>query len=104
VSSIIAPTERAIHMADEQVPKEAEVWEEAVKAYAAHHAGQPDIAEPDPTASKVILGAESIVILRTVDGLPLGQVSWYAGGEAIFEPPTKVTVVEHFQGLRPKKP
>jgi hypothetical protein len=92
-------------MSDDGEMGEDRLWLEAVKAYNSHHTSRdPGAPQPDRAASRIFTGPEATVTLRSAAGLPLGTVSWYGQTSAAFEPPTRVTVVDHFQGLRPKKP
>jgi hypothetical protein len=63
-----------------------------------------DARRPDQSRSIVILAlGVGTVILRDQAGVPLGTVSWSGYGVPLpaFEPPTKLTLVDHFQSLKP---
>jgi hypothetical protein len=88
--------------------KRDQLYADALRAYLEHRGGDggSDPLEPDPDTSRITLptiAMEATVALRTRDGVPLGTVSWF-GDSVAFEPPTKVTVVDHFHGLRATKP
>ena len=89
-------------MADES---ERLLYEDAVKSYLLYQSGGTTAPRlPDPTKSVVTAGPDRTVILRDSDGAPLGTVTWFGESDATFEPPTKITLVDLFQGLRPKEP
>jgi hypothetical protein len=91
-------------MANDEV-EEDRLFQEAVGAYLAHQGldAPGETPRPDREMSHVRLGADRAVALRSREGAPLGTVVWYDDSTAVFEPPTKVTVVDHFNGLRPTK-
>jgi hypothetical protein len=84
---------------------EEHLFQEAVRAYLEHQGdeGSLDAQKPDREMSLVRVGADRAVALRNRDGAPLGTVVWYDASTPVFEPPTKVTVVDHFSALRPSK-
>jgi hypothetical protein len=88
-------------MTDEDETRRAELFEEAVRTYLVDAANAASV--PDRATSIVSLGDEPRVALRDSAGLPLGTVTWERGVGAVFEPPTRVTVVDHVRGLRHKE-
>ena len=94
-------------MGDESDEAQQRLYEDAVKSYLEHRAAGEVAGEarmPDRAKSLVKSGPDPSVILRDHGGTPLGSVAWFSGSEAVFEPPTKITLVDLFHGLRPKKP
>lgn len=84
---------------------EDEAFEQAVAVYLREHADDSSgaVRVADRATSIVKLGGAPSVTLRDSNGVPLGTIAWYGAGAA-FEPPTRVTVVDHFQSFRAKKP
>jgi hypothetical protein len=87
---------------------EDEAFERAVSTYLEQEAEglTGGSRPPDRTRSIVIIAVgNATVILRDTAGVPLGTVNWYGYGEPepTFEPPTRLTVVDHFQSLRPRE-
>jgi hypothetical protein len=83
---------------------EDEAFEEAVKVYLSYHANDEGAAlrTADRERSIIKLSINPQVTLRDSLGVPLGTIAWYTDSGPAFEPPTRVTVVDHFQTL--KKP
>jgi hypothetical protein len=83
---------------------EDEAFDEATRVYKLEHANDPVASArvADRERSIVKLGSAPAVTLRDANGVPLGTVVWYGDASPAFDPPTKVTVVDHFQSL-PKK-
>ncbi len=90
-------------MSDDEATRDR-LFEEAVRTYREHYAMDEAELElrPDRYMSRIVTGAEATVVLMDADGVPLGSVVWI-GDVRTFEPPTRITVVDHFQGLRPPK-
>ena len=82
---------------------EDEAFTQALATYQEMNAGEPrgETRQPDRMKSIITVDpAGPTVILRDASGVPLGTVVWYGESNATFEPPTKLTVVDHFHSLR----
>jgi len=92
-------------MVDDEDARKDRLFEDAVRAFHAHYAMDETgrARQPDRQSSRIQIGAEPTVVLMDPKGVPLGTVIWSADSQATFEPPTRITVVDHFQGLRPKR-
>lgn len=81
----------------------ARLFADAVRIYLEHWRPESlaSALQPDLAMSAFMHGPS--VALRTREGVPIGTVAWEGGQTATFEPPTKVTVVDHFESLRPTR-
>jgi hypothetical protein len=91
-------------MVDHEDARKDRLYEEAVRVYTDHYVMEPvaGARQADRRFSRIKAGDEPSVVLMDTNGVPLGTVVWF-DGKATFEPPTRITVVDHFQGLRPDK-
>jgi hypothetical protein len=91
-------------MVDPDAATKDALYEEAVRTFTEHYAGDAAARArtPDRNLSRFTLTKDPTVVLMDTKGVPLGTVTW-ADGRPSFEPPTKITVVDHFQGFRPAK-
>jgi hypothetical protein len=88
---------------DEDLTKDA-MFMEAVAVYTEHYAMDTAALarQPDRRLSRITTGREATVILMDTKGVPIGTVIWSVEGKPFFEPPTRITLVDHL-GLRPTK-
>ncbi len=91
-------------MTDPDAATPDELFAAAVEVYRGHYAmdAAAGAREPDRARTRFVVGKDPTVVLVDTNGVPLGTITWFEA-RAAFEPPTKITVVDHFQGFRPTK-